>query len=102
MNEEFYQEFQSEIDQTSEEISGGKLGNFAKSGLILISTVMTGGLNTGMDDTQVTFTIGLFLIMWLVTIFLLRHFFAGEKPKLRDGLYNALGPLLSTLLVSVA
>lgn len=101
MNEEFYQEFQSEIDQTSEEISGGKLGNFAKSGLILISTVMTGGLNTGMDDTQVTFTIGLFLIMWLVTIFLLRHFFAGEKPKLRDGLYNALGPLLSTLLVSM-
>ncbi len=99
MNEEFYQQFQTEIDQTSEEISGGRLGNFAKSGLILISTVMTGGLNTGMDDTQVTFTIGLFLIMWLVTIFLLRHFFAGEKPKLRDGLYNALGPLLSTLLV---
>jgi len=99
MNEEFYQQFQTEIDQTSEEMAVGKLGNFAKSGLILISTVMTGGLNTGMDDTQVTFTIGLFLIMWLVTIFLLRHFLAGEKPKLRDGLYNALGPLLSTLLV---
>ena len=99
MNEEFYQQFQTEIDQTSEEVSGGKLGNFAKSGIILISTVMTGGLNAGMDDTQVTFTIGLFLIMWLVTIFLLRHFLAGEKPKLRDGLYNALGPLLSTMLV---
>lgn len=99
MSEEFYLQFQDSIDTTSMEIAGGEIGNFAKAGLLLISTITSGGLDTGMDDIQLTFMIILFLIMWLVTIFLLRHFMAGEKPKLRDGLYNALSPLISTLLV---
>lgn len=39
--------------------------------------------------------------MWLVTIYLLRKWYAGAKPKLRDALYNSLSPLLSTLLVFI-
>lgn len=101
MSEEFYQQFQQAIDLSSAEVAGGDIGNFAKAGLLLISTVTTGGLDTGMGDVQTVFMVILFLILWLVTIFLLRHFLAGENPKLRDGLYNALGPLLSTLLIFV-
>lgn len=99
MSEEFYQQIQTTIDESSIELAGGEIGNFAKAGLLLVSTITTGGLNVGMNDTQAIFTIILFLILWLVTIFLLRHFFAGGKPKLRDALYNALTPLLSTLVV---
>lgn len=101
MSEDFYLQFQDSIDETSAEIAGGKIGNFAKAGLLLVSTITSGGLDTGMGEVQSTFMIILFLVMWLVTIFLLRHFLAGEKLKLRDGLYNALGPLLSTLMVFV-
>lgn len=101
MSEDFYRQFQDSIDQSSAEIAGGEIGNFAKAGLLLLSTVTSGGLDSGMGDVQTFCMILLFLILWLVTIFLLRHFFAGESPKLRDGLYNALGPLLSTLLVFV-
>lgn len=101
MSEDFYLQFQDSIDETSAEIVGGEIGNFAKAGLLLLSTITSGGLDTGMGEVQSTFMIILFLIMWLVTIFLLRHFLAGEKPRLRDGLYNALGPLLSTLMVFV-
>jgi hypothetical protein len=36
-----------------------------------------------------------------VTIFLLRHRLAGHKVKLRDGLYNAMTPLISSFLVFV-
>lgn len=95
MSEEFYQELQTSIDESA----GATIGNFAKSGLLLLSTVTTGGLDTGKDDIGFLFTIILFLIMWLVTIYLLRKWYAGAKPKLRDALYNALTPLLSTLLV---
>lgn len=101
MSEDFYLQFQESIDDTSAELAGGEIGNFAKAGLLLISTITTGGLSAGMDDVQSVFMIILFLVMWLVTIFLLRHFLAGEKLKLRDALYNALSPLVSTLIIFV-
>lgn len=101
MSEDFYLQFQDSIDETSAELATGKVGNFARASLLLISTVTTGGLDVGMGESQTVFMIILFLIMWLVTIFLLRHFLAGEHPRLRDGLYNALGPLLSTLVIFI-
>ncbi len=101
MSEEFYQQFQDTIDNSSAEIAGGQIGNFAKAGLLLISTATTGGLNAGMDEVQVVFTVMLFLIIWLVTIYLLRRFLAGDQVRLRDGLYNSLGPLLSTAVIFV-
>lgn len=99
LSEELYQQFKDAIDDSSASLAGGEIGNFAKAGLLLISTVTTGGLDAGMDEVQTVFMLILFLVMWLVTIYLLRHFFAGERPKLRDGLYNALSPLISTLLI---
>lgn len=99
MSEEVYREIGETIDESGAELAAGKIGNFAKAGLLLFSTFTTGGLDTGMDESGMVFMIVLFLIMWLVTIFLLRHIFAGEQPRLRDGLYNALGPLIATLVV---
>lgn len=99
MNEDLYLQFQDAVDETNAEIAGGKIGNFAKAGLLLLSTVTTGGLTTAMGETQTVFMVFLFLTMWLTTIYLMRHFMAGGKPKLRDGLYNALSPFISTLLV---
>ena len=43
----------------------------------------------------------IFLMIWLVTIFLARHIKAGHKVTLRDGLYNAMTPLISSLIVFV-
>lgn len=101
MSEDFYRQFQDSIEATNEELAHGEIGNFAKAGLLLVSTITTGGLNTGMNEVQVVFTVLLFLIIWLTTIYLLRHLMAGGKPRMRDGLYNALGPLVATLLVFV-
>jgi len=101
LSEDLYQQFKDTIDETSGELANGKIGNFAKAGLLLVSTVTTGGLDTGMGEVQTVFMVILFLIMWLVTIFLLRHYFSGGHPKLRDALYNSLGPLISTLLIFI-
>lgn len=100
MNEGTFVSFQKSIDETTNGLNSGQLGTFAKSGLLLISSITTGGLSTGMTEVQQVFAILLFLITWLVTIYLLRQILAGHVIKLRDGLYNALAPLISTLIIA--
>ena len=99
MSEDTFVDFQDAITATTEDLKTGEIGNTAKASLLLISTVTTGGLSQGMTEVQQVFAILLFLITWLVTIYLVRRLLAGHRPKLRDGLYNALAPLISTLAV---
>lgn len=99
MSETTYTQFQGVLDQTSAQLAGGDVGNVAKAGLLLISTVTTGGLSGESSEAAIVFGIIILLIIWLTTIFLLRHKLAGHKVKLRDGLYNAMTPLVSTFIV---
>ncbi len=99
MSETTYTQFQDVLDQTSTQLAGGDVGNVAKAGLLLISTVTTGGLSGESSEAAIVFGIIILLIIWLTTIFLLRHRLAGHKVKLRDGLYNAMTPLISTFVV---
>jgi len=99
MQESTYVNFQSTIDETNEFLSTGQLGTVAKAGLMLVSTITTGGLNQGLTEVQQVFAILLFIVVWLVTIYLIRHIIADHKPRLRDGLYNALSPFISSLVV---
>ena len=99
MDETNYVQFQDVLDYTSTEVAGGDIGNVAKAGLILISTITTGGLSGESSEAATVFGVLIFLIIWLTTIFLLRHLLAGHKVRLRDGLYNAMTPLISTFLV---
>ncbi|MBQ3306394.1 hypothetical protein IJH02_03105 [Candidatus Saccharibacteria bacterium] len=99
MNEDAYVQLQDTIEESSEDLQTGNVGNVAKAGLLLVSTVTTGGLTQGMTEVQQVFAIILFLVTWLVTIYIVRHRLAGHKIKMRDGLYNALTPLVSTLAV---
>ena len=99
MSESTYTQFQEILDQTNAELAGGEIGNVAKAGLLLISTVTTGGLSGDSSEAAGVFAVLIFLIIWLVTVYLLRHRLAGHKVKLRDGLYNAMTPLISTFVV---
>ena len=101
MDEKTYQEFQEVLDQTSEQMGTGDIGPVAKSGLLLISTITTGGLSRQSSEATTVFVILIFLILWLTTIFILRHRMAEHKIKLRDALYNAMTPLVSTFAVLV-
>lgn len=100
LSEELYQELQ---DLAKEPVAGAEQsyqpGSFVQAGLLLISTVATGGLNTAGGETEGIFGLMIFLMIWLTVIYLLRHFLAGRKPKLRDGLYNACAPLIATLVI---
>ncbi len=99
MSEETYRQFQDILDQTTAELGTGDIGNFAKSGLLLLSTVTTGGLSGESSESAAVFGVIIFLIIWLTTVFILRHRLAEHNLKLRDALYNATTPLISTFVV---
>ena len=100
MSQNTYQTVQDSLDESYAMVKdGGMLGHLAKSGLLLISTITTGGLNNGMTEVQQIFMIFFFALTWLITIYFIRHLMAGNKPKFRDGLFNALSPLISSFCI---
>ncbi|MBR3177656.1 hypothetical protein IKF27_02535 [Candidatus Saccharibacteria bacterium] len=98
MSEATYTQFQDTLDES---LDGANIGQVARAGLLLISTVTTGGLTQGASEVQQVFGVLLFVVLWLTTIYILRHRLAGHKLKLRDALYNALTPFLSTLVIAL-
>lgn len=97
MSEDTYKTVQDSLDQSYSYLSKGQLGSVAKSGLLLISTVTSGGLTSGMTEVQAVFAVFLFAVAWLTTIYFLRHLLAGNHPKFRDGIFNSMTPLISSL-----
>ena len=95
MNESSYIRYQENLD--SGEWAG--TSNMVKAGFLLVSSVISGGLTGDAGESASVLQAIIFLTVWLVTIFLLRHILAGHKIKLRDGLYNAMTPFISTLVV---
>ena len=99
MSESNYSQFQNVLNETNKQVGGGEMNSFSKAGLLLISTITTGGLSGNSSEAAAIFSVIVFLIIWLVTIYLIRHILAGHHVKLRDGLYNAMTPLISTFVV---
>ena len=101
MSEDTYQTVQDSIDESSEVLQYGEVGRLAKSGMLLISTVATGGLTKGMTEVQQILAFFFMAVTILVVVYYLRHLMAGNHPRIRDGLYNALAPLISTMLILI-
>ena len=101
MSEETYQQYQKILDQAASQGEGGGLGVIEKAGLLLASTVSTGGLAGDSGELVVVFGCLIFLTIWLVTVYFIRMLKAEKTVRFRDGLYNAMTPLISTLFVLV-
>jgi len=67
---------------------------------LLLVTGMSGLLNNAPTDLARVYAFIMILFTWLTTVWLLRAIMAGQKPKLRDGLYSAGAPVLSTMIVT--
>lgn len=101
MSESTYQQFQEILDQTTAEMGSGDIGVMGKAGLLLISTVTTGGLSGSSSEAAAVFVVLIFLMIWLVTIFLLRHILAKKKVTFRAALYNSMSPLVPSLVIFI-
>jgi hypothetical protein len=100
-SETLYTQMRNTIDETSGSVFSGFWGEIGKAGLLLTAG-MSGSFTDTSAGTQMQISAAIVaLLTWLTTVWLLRAILAGRKPKMRDGLYNAGAPLVSTLLISI-
>lgn len=99
-SQDTYAQLSDSLNENGSDIFQGNLGEVGHA-VLLFGTGIAGSLSGQPTDTQRLYAILISLITWLTTVWLLRGIVAGSKPKLRDGLYNAAGPLLPTFLVSL-
>lgn len=98
------QETYAQLSQTLRETSGGLFqgnwGELQQAGLLFTSLATT-GLGSGLAIEQQIYSVILALLVWLTTIWLLRHILGQRPVKLRDGLYNAGAPIVATFLIAL-
>ena len=86
VSEESYRSFRESL-----EITHGDLSNFKKSGLLLLS---------GLINLEAAPALAVaFLLLWLITIYILRHLFAKKSITLRAAVYHACAPVLACLVI---
>lgn len=91
------------LSETLRDVGGnmfsGGWGEVGQASLLLVSGI-AGSFNSPLTEAQQVYTVIIFLLTWLTTVWLLRAIKTGAKPKFRDGLYNAGAPIIPTFIVS--
>lgn len=85
------------LQQSSSALSSNGWDKLGQASLLLVATFARGPSDLTTDQQIYLFVILLFV--WLSTVWLLREFMLGRKPRVRDGLYNSGAPFISTLIV---
>lgn len=94
-SQDTYSQLSDLIDETGPELLTDGWGSIGKAGLLLFSG-MTGSFAPEFSEVQQVYSLLLLLLTWLTTVWLLRAIMGGKRPKLRDGLYQAGSPIVST------
>lgn len=99
-SEEVYSELVGVIRASGDEAMTGDWGGVEQASVVFLSAI-SGGLNVEADAAQQAYAGLIGLLTWLTTVWLSRAILAGQRPRLRDGLYNAGAPIVPTFLVSL-
>lgn len=99
-SESTYRQTVTAVQETGSQLITGGLGSLEQAGMVFIATV-SGGVNGPTNASQQVYAGLIGLLVWLTAVWLLRALLAGQRPRLRDGLYNAGAPLVSTFLVTI-
>ena len=85
------------VSESLGKIFDGGVGQLLNAGMLTFSSLAID--TTSLRAEQGVMLALLVLMTWLTAVWLLREILLGFKPKLRDGLYNATAPLISTSVV---
>ncbi len=85
------------VSESLGKIFNGGVGQLLNAGMLTFSSLAID--TTSLRAEQGVMLALLVLMTWLTAVWLLREILLGLKPKLRDGLYNATAPLISTSVV---
>lgn len=96
-SQETYLQAQELLNESKGEVFSGAIGKIGEASLLILAG-FTGGASNITTEQQIY--LGFTLLMtWLATVWLLREMMAGQKPRLRDGLYNSGAPIVPTMLL---
>jgi hypothetical protein len=99
-SQDTYMTLTDTLRTTSGGLFVGAWGELGKASLLYV-TAITGGLSQSLTDVQQIYAGIITLLTWLTSVWLLRNIMAGHKVKVRDGLYSAGAPILSTFMVAL-
>lgn len=99
-SQDAYTNLMSTLQATGTQVFQGNLGQVGQAALLFL-TIGSSGLAASPTDAQRIYLVLLGLMVWLTTVWLLRNILAGHKVKMRDGLYSAGAPIVSSFLVSL-
>lgn len=94
--------YYSDLSQSTEEVTGQLTGGAYKTAIevgALFISVTSGAGNSTLTESQQIFVAAIYLFLWLLVVWLLRHVLSGNTVNVRDALYNAASPIVSTMLV---
>lgn len=76
------------------------LGQAGLAALLMFTTAgVTSNASGQLSEVQQVYLALMVLLVWLCTVWLLRELLADRKPRLRDSLYNAGAPIISTIMI---
>jgi hypothetical protein len=98
-SQDTYNSLSSTLQTTSQQVFQGNLSQVGQAGLLFLAIAGTGLSSTPTEGQQI-YAVLLGLLIWLTTVWLLRNIMAGHRVKMRDGLYSAGAPLISTFIIA--
>ena len=93
-----YSDLAASTEMFSRDVASGIGRTLLEIGVIFV-TVISGALTSVLSESQQIYTGAVFLFLWLMVVWLLRHQLAATEVQLRDALYSAGAPLISTLTI---
>lgn len=99
-SQDTYSTMSDTLKETGSELFTGNWGAIGQAGLLFLS-IASFGVSDESTEAQQIFSVLVFLLIWLTTVWLLRNLLAGHKVKLRDGLYSAGSPLFAMAIIAV-
>lgn len=98
VSQDSYLNLADTLRETGNELFNGAWGELGKATLLLASGI-TGNFNDSLTETQLVYSALIGLLTWLTAVWLLRSILSGNKPRLRDGVYNSGAPIVPLFLV---
>ena len=99
-SQDIYSALMGALNSTGGDFFSSGFGEIGKASLLFV-TAATGGISQNLTEAQQIYAGFITLLTWMISIWLLRNILAGHKVKMRDGVYNAGSPIVSTFIVAL-
>lgn len=97
-SQDTYSSLSGTLQESTDQVFQGDISAVGQAGIMLLA-IVSSGTSVQATEAQQIFSIFIFVLIWLTTVWLLRNALAGHKVKLRDGLYNSGAPIFATVVL---